>query len=131
MINKSVLLNQSNTWKDLSSSVEEFETWKQRTQSGCADEKTELACYLQDQLLAESKSISDIKFNNPAMGLINYMSETNNRMRELMLAYLSIVVAGDDSSAKKLIAGQRLQIGLNPEYVASTCCYGKQESAQC
>lgn len=120
-----VLPSQSDTWAGISNTVEEFDVWKKRTMS-FDNEEAELLPYLLEQMVAEAKPLADIKFNNPVAGLINYMSETNNRMRELMFAYLSIVVAGDDGLAKKLIAGERLQIGLNTDYIAATCCYGKQ-----
>ncbi|MOA41460.1 hypothetical protein D3C78_1634220 [compost metagenome] len=54
------------------------------------------------------------------------MSESNNRMQELMLAYLTLAVEGNSQPARKLIAGQRLHTGLHLDYIAATRCYGIQ-----
>lgn len=122
--NKSQLPNQQATWGALSTSVEEFSSWQQRTGDSYATEEAELLCYLSDQLKQEGATLVGTKFNHPVLGLLSFMSESNNRMNELLFAYLAIAVAGDSTPAKKLIAGQRLTIGLHPEYVAATRCYG-------
>lgn len=118
-----MLPNQVSTWEKLSDSVEEFSEWQQRTEGKFASVEAELLTYLADQLRAESRSLEDVEFNHPVMGLLSHMSEQNNRMRELLLAYLSITVTGDIGPAQRIIAGQRLQVGLCPDYVAVTQCH--------
>ena len=120
------LPNQQVTWAKLSKYVEEFSDWQKRQKGQWADENTELLVYLQDQLQLEGKALHGGSFNHQVLGLLSYMSETNNRMQEMLFAYLAIAVAGDVQPAKKLVAGQRLTGGLHPEYVASTKCYGNQ-----
>lgn len=126
MTNAAQLPNQQDTWRNLSKSVEEFSDWQKRTDGKWADERTELLVYLQDQLKLEGKTLNGGSFNHQVLGLLSYMSEKNNRMQEMLYAYLSIAVAGDISLAKKFVAGQRLAVGLHPEYVAETQCYGNQ-----
>jgi len=125
-MNTEMLPNQRTTWAKLSSAVEEFNEWKQRTDRRHASEEAELLCYLADQLRAEGASLEGVKINHPVLGLLTHMSESNNRMQELLFAYLSIVVSMDCEPARKLIAGQRLHVGLHPAYVAETRCYGSQ-----
>lgn len=124
----SVLPNQEATWAGLSGVVEEFSAWRQRTNRRYASEDAELLCYLGNQLKAEGAPLVGARTNHPVLGLLSYMSESNNRMQELLLAYLSLAVARDSEPAQKLIAGQRLHVGLDPSYVAATCCYGVQEA---
>lgn len=119
------LPNQLATWAELSGVVEEFPDWQQRTDRIFTDEHTELLVYLMDQLQAESESLIGNPLNHPVLGLLSHMSSKNNRMRELLFAYLAIVLSQDLEPARKLTAGQRLQIDLHPEYVAATCCYGE------
>ena len=126
MTNATQLPNQQVTWRYLSKSVEEFADWQKRTNGKWADERTELLVYLQDQLRLEGEALNGGSFNHQVLGLLSYMSEQNNRMQELLLAYLSIAVARDIGPAKKIVAGHRLAGGLHPEYVAETRCYGNQ-----
>jgi len=119
------LPNQITTWVALSTVVEEFAVWQQRTDRKFADESAEFLAYLMDQLEAESEPLIGQPLNHPVHGLLSHMSSKNNRMRELLFAYLAIVLSQDCEPARKLIAGQRLQLGLHPEYVAATCCYGE------
>lgn len=121
--------NQQTTWAALSPRVEEFSDWQQRTAGKYASKDTELLVYLSDQLGLEEERIKRSRFkhpvlNHPVLGLLDYMSASNNRMKELCYAYLAIAVAADSEPAKKLIAGQRLTPELHPDYVASTNCYG-------
>lgn len=120
------LPNQKTTWGALSVSVEEFSDWQSRTQGRYASESAELLAYLSDQLKVEGAALKGSTFNHPVLGLLSYMSTSNNRMQELLFAYLALTVANDCEPARKLIAGQRLKGGLHPEYVAATCCYGPQ-----
>lgn len=122
------LPNQTATWAGLSGAVEEFSAWRQRTNRRYDSEDTELLCYLSDQLKVEGAALVGGSMNHPVLGLLSYMSESNNRMQELLLAYLSLAVARDSGLAQKLIAGQRLHVGLDPSYVAATRCYGVQET---
>jgi hypothetical protein len=114
------LPNQKVTW---GAPIEEFTEWKQRLGCKYASENTEFLAYLSDQLKIEGASLIGVQFNHPVLSLLSHMNEFNNRMQELLLAYLSIVVLGDIQPSKKLIAGQRLTYGLHPDYVASTHCY--------
>ena len=123
------LPNQTVTWANLSGVVEEFSDWQLRTDRKFSDEHTELLAYLMDQLQAESESLTGSPLNHPVLGLISHMSSKNNRMRELLFAYLAIVLSQDLEPARKLITGQRLQLHLHPEYVAATCCYGASYNA--
>lgn len=125
-MNAQALPSQRATWAKLSSAVEEFDAWQQRTNRRYASEDAELLCYLTDQLQAEGASLAGVQINHPVLGLLSHMSESNNRMQELVLAYLSLAVAGDSQPAKKLIAGERLHVGLHPDYVAATRCYGDE-----
>ncbi|MPQ69328.1 hypothetical protein [Pseudomonas sp. MWU12-2323] len=118
------LPNQIATWVALSTVVEEFPVWQQRTGKEFADESTEYLAYLMDQLEAEGASLTGKPISHPVLGLLSHMSRKNNRMRELLFAYLAIVLSMDCEPARKLIAGQRLELGLHHEYVAVTCCYG-------
>jgi len=119
------LPNQISTWGALSAVVEEFSVWQQRTDRKFADESTEYLSYLMDQLEVESEPLISKPLNHPVHGLLSHMSSKNNRMRELLFAYLAIVLSDDREPARKLIAGHRLQLDLAPEYVAETCCYGR------
>lgn len=121
---------QRTTWAKLSSAVEEFDAWQQRTDRRYACEETELLCYLADQLRAESASLENVRLGHPVLGLLSHMSESNNRMQEFLLAYLSLAVARDSQPARRLIAGQRLHVGLDPSYVAATRCYGAQGASE-
>lgn len=123
------LPNQSVTWAELSCVVEEFSEWQQRSDRKFSDEHTELLAYLMDQLQAESESLTGSPLNHPVLGLISHMSSKNNRMRELLFAYLAIVLSQDLEPARRLTAGQRLQLYLHPEYVTATCCYGASYNA--
>lgn len=123
------LPNQKTTWGALSASVEEFSDWQKRTQGSYGDESAELLAYISDQLNVEGAALKGSTFNHPVLGLLSYMSANNNRMQELLFAYLALTVANDCEPAQKLIAGQRLKGGLHPDYVAATCCYGSQELA--
>lgn len=78
-----------------------------------------------DQLEAESACLIGGPLNNSEHSLLNHMSVKHNRMRELLFAYLAIELRKDCEPARKLIAGQRLELGLHTEYVAATCCYGE------
>lgn len=118
------LPNQQTTWGALSSNVEEFSEWKKRTGEEYPSEVAELLAYLSHQLKLEGAEPGCGNFNHPVLGLLSYMSESNNRMRELLFAYLSLSVANNDEPARKLVAGQRLTTGLHPDYVAATLCYG-------
>lgn len=129
-MNAETLPNQRTTWAKLSSAVEEFDAWKQRKDRRYASDDAELLCYLTDQLQAEGASLAGFQMNHPVLGLLSHMSESNNRMQEVLFAYLSIVVSKDCEPARKMIAGQRLQAGLHPDYVAATRCYGSQEVLQ-
>lgn len=120
------LPNQKTTWGALSASVEEFSDWQKRTNRKYGSEASELMAYLSDQLNAEGAELRGSTFNHPVLGLLSHMSEKNNRMQELLFAYLALAVAKDSDPAKKLIAGQRLAGALHPDYVAMTCCYGPQ-----
>lgn len=115
------LPNQPTTW---GRRIEEFDAWKARVAPKCDAELTELGLYLSDQLVIEGAGLRKISFSAPLLGLVNYLGEIDPRARELMLAYLALVVTGDDAPARRLIAGQRLQVGLHPEYVGRTRCYG-------
>ena len=123
------LPNQTVTWANLSGVVEEFSDWQLRTDRKFSDEHTELLAYLMDQLQAESESLTGSPLNHPVLGLISHMSSKNNRMRELLFAYLAIVLSQDLEPARRLTAGQRLQLYLHPEYVTATCCYGDSYNA--
>ncbi|MDY7585086.1 hypothetical protein [Pseudomonas sp. CCI3.1] len=123
------LPNQTVTWANLSGVVEEFSDWQLRTDRKFSDEHTELLAYLMDQLQAESESLTGSPLNHPVLGLISHMSSKNNRMRELLFAYLAIVLSQDLEPARRLTAGQRLQLYLHPEYVTATCCYGASYNA--
>lgn len=116
--------NQKTTWGALSTSVEEFTDWQQRTRGNYGSESSELLAYLADQLGAEGADLRGRAFNHPVLGLLSHMSANNNRMQELLFAYLALAVANDTEPAKKLINGQRLTGGLHPDYVAATSCYG-------
>lgn len=118
------LSNQANTWAALSAVVEEFSTWQQRTGKQCADERTELLAYLSDQMGDESEPLMANPLNHPVLGLLSHLSRQNNRMRELLFAYLAIVLSHDCEPARRLIAGHRLQRDLHSDYVAATRCYG-------
>lgn len=118
------LPNQKATWGALSATIEEFSDWQIRTQVIYGGESAELLAYLSDQLNAEGSALKGRNFNHPVLGLLSHMSEQNNRMQELLYAYLALAVANDSVPAQKLIAGQRLTRGLHPDYVAATCCYG-------
>ncbi len=122
------LPNQQTTWEALSLNVEEFADWKKRTGVKYASENAELLAYLLDQLKTEGAEPGCGNFNHPVLGLLSYMSESNNRMRELLFAYLALSVANNDEPARKLVAGQRLTTGLHPDYVAETRCYGVKGS---
>lgn len=124
------LPNQRTTWAKLSRAVEEFDAWKQRTKHRYASHDAELLCYLADQLQAEGVSLESVQLGHPVLGLLSHMSESNSRMQELLFAYLSLSVARDGEPAQKLIAGQRLHVGLDPSYVAATQCYGVQETPE-
>jgi hypothetical protein len=115
------LPNQSNTW---GRRIEDFSEWKARVSPKCDSELTELGLYLSDQLVIEGAMMRDVKFNAPLLGLINYLGDIDGRAPELLLAYLALTVMGDGAPAHRLIAGQRLQLGLHPEYVERTRCYG-------
>nr|WP_172689293.1 hypothetical protein [Pseudomonas fluorescens]ARJ57894.1 hypothetical protein [Pseudomonas fluorescens] len=123
------LPNQATTWAALSTVVEEFSDWQQRSERKFADENTEYLAYLMDQLGAESKPLIGNPLNHPVLGLLSHMSSKNNRMRELLFAYLAIVLSQDSEPARRLIAGQRLQADLHPEYVAATRCYANTSNA--
>lgn len=123
------LPNQKTTWGALCASVEDFAEWRERTADRYASEEGELLAYLSDQLKNEGAAPTIRKLNHPVLGLLSYASSSNNRLRELLYAYLALAVAGDSEPAKKLVAGQRLTQGLHPEYVAATQCYGPQERA--
>lgn len=127
MSTKDTLPNQKTTWESLRPGVEEFAQWHERTKDQYHGEHVDIMHYLLEQMSIEGDSLKGVTFNNPIVGLVNYMGEQNNRLSELILAYLSITVAGDIGPAKRLIAGHRLQIGLHPEYVAATHCYGDQQ----
>lgn len=129
MQSASKLPNQKTTWGALSSSVEEFSDWQKRTRGSYGSESAELLVYLSDQLNSEGAALKGSTFNHPVLGLLSYMSANNNRMQELLFAYLALAVANDCEPARKLIAGQRLKGDLHPDYVAATCCYGAQELA--
>lgn len=129
MQTKIQLPNQKTTWAALSASVEEFTDWQKRTNRRYGSESSELMAYLSDQLGAEGAELRGSALNHPVLGLLSHMSEKNNRMQELLFAYLALAVANDRDPAKKLIAGQRLAGGLHPDYVAATCCYGPQGQA--
>lgn len=118
------LPNQKSTWGAISTRVEEFDAWQERTRNTYCSEDTALLCYLGDQLKAEGEPLIGARMNHPVMGLISYMSASNSRMQELMYAYLAIVVEQNMEPARKLVAGQRLRRGLHPDYVAATRCYG-------
>ncbi|MDL4860728.1 hypothetical protein NPJ88_000125 [Halomonas elongata] len=118
------LQNQQATWGGLSDSIEEFSDWQRRAGREFASEEAELLAYLTDQLQAEGAPLVGVRFNHPVLGLLSHMSEKGNRMQELMHAYLAIAVTQDCEPAQRLIAGQRLQPGLHPNYVAETQCYG-------
>ena len=115
------LPNQSTSW---GRRIEEFHEWKARVAPKCDAELTELVLYLSDQLVIEGAALHELKFNAPLLGMVNYLGEHNLRARELMLAYLTLVVSGNDVPARLLVAGQRLQPRLHPEYVERTRCYG-------
>lgn len=123
------LPNQLTTWSGLSTVVEEFSAWQRRTGKRYASEETELLSYLMDQLEAESGPLVGAPIEHPVLGLLSYMSIRNNRMRELLYAYLAIVVTADVGPARKLIAGQRLAAKLLPAYVTATRCYGTDQGA--
>ena len=118
------LPSQTTTWAALSAVVEEFSVWQQRTGKQFADERSELLAYLSDQLGDESEPLVASTLNHPVLGLLSHMSRQNNRMRELLFAYLAIVLSHDCEPARRLIAGHRLQRDLHPDYVAATRCYG-------
>jgi|GEM_PF-5296582 len=118
------LPNQKTTWGAISTRIEEFDDWKERTRNTYCSEDTALLCYLSDQLKAEGDPLVGAHMNHPVMGLISHMSASNSRMQELMYAYLAIVVEQNLEPARKLVAGQRLRPGLHPDYVAATRCYG-------
>lgn len=115
------LPNQSTTW---GRRIEEFDAWKARVSPKCDGELPELGLYLSDQLVIEGVALRNIRFSAPLLGLVNYLGEIDTRARELLFAYLALVVTGDDAPARCLVAGQRLQVGLHPEYVDRTRCYG-------
>lgn len=118
------LPNQTSTWGAISSHVEEFDAWQERTRNTYCSEDAALLCYLGDQLKAEGDPLVGARMNHPVMGLISHMSASNSRMQELMYAYLAIVVEQNLEPARKLVSGQRLRRGLHPDYVAATRCYG-------
>lgn len=124
----STLPNQTTTWAGISNKVQEFHEWEKTYPFNCADEHTKLACYLIDQIKAESRNLMD--FNHPVLGLISFMNEQNNRLQELLLAYLTLTVTGDNSHALALIKGERLHINLNTSYVNATKCYGYPNSSR-
>lgn len=117
------LPNQQVTWGALSDSIEEFSDWQKRASREFASAEAELLAYLTDQLQAEAAPLVGARFNHPVLGLLSHMSKKGNRMQELMYAYLAITVAQDCEPAQRLIAGQRLQPGLHPDYINETQCY--------
>lgn len=121
------LPTQQVTWGALSDSIEEFSDWQKRAGREFACDEAELLAYLTDQLQAEGAPLVGARFNHPVMGLLSHMSERGNRMQELLYAYLAIAVGQDCEPAQRLIAGQRLQSGLHPDYVAETQCYGASQ----
>ena len=121
------LPTQQVTWAALSDSIEEFSDWQKRTGGEFSSDEAELLSYLTDQLQVEGAPLAGTHFNHPVLGLLSHMSERGNRMQELLYAYLAIAVGQDCEPAKRLIAGQRLQSGLHPDYVAETKCYGANQ----
>lgn len=117
------LPNQNFTWDGISNAVVDFDDWKKQTNSKHANPEAELLSYLTDQIAAEEGALTGKKLNGPATGLLSYMSESNNRMQELMYSYLAIVLANDCTPARRLINGYRLNQSLHPSYVANTQCY--------
>lgn len=120
------LPNQAVTWGMLSKVVEEFDDWQLRTNDLYVDESTQLLAYLMSQIEAEGNPLVGLTFNHPVLSLLSHVSSRNNRLGEFMLAYLAIAISGDCAPAKKLIAGQRLNTCLHPDYVAATRCYDEK-----
>tara|TARA_R110001592_G_scaffold47952_4_gene151518 strand:+ start:1862 stop:2470 length:609 start_codon:yes stop_codon:yes gene_type:complete len=115
------LPNQTTTWANLTNHLETFEDWCERDTRKYQSESSKLLVYLSDQLKVEGQSLPT--FNHPVLGMLSHMSEGATRLQELMLAYLTLAVTGDDRPALKLIWGQRLNPNLHPEYVEATQCY--------
>lgn len=114
------LPNQSNTWRTLSNCVDEFPAWQKRVGLRFASVEAELMAYLTDQLHDEGADLVGARFVHPVLGLLSHMAREGSRIQELTYAYLAIAVAQDCSPALRLIAGQRLQVGLHPDYIAQT-----------
>lgn len=115
------LPNQTSTW---GRPIESFEAWQAKQGRAFASETTAIVCYLQDQLRLESEDIKNVSFNNPVLGLLSHLGESNNRALELLYAHLALSVSGDVGPARRLLAGLRLNPNLHPEYVERTRCYG-------
>lgn len=124
----STLPNQTTTSTGISNKVQEFHEWEKTYPFNCADETTKLICYLIDQIKAESRNLPN--FNHPVVGLISFMNEQNNRLQELLLAYLTLTVTGDNSHALALIRGERLHINLNASYVKAINCYNHHKTTR-
>lgn len=115
------LPNQSTTWDR---PIEPFDAWRERQAASFVSEATAIACYLQDQLRQEGQTMEVLSQNSPILGLVSYLGESNNRAQELLYAYLALTVAGDQGPARSVLAGQRLNPNLHPDYVERTRCYG-------
>lgn len=115
------LPNQSSTW---GRPIEPFDAWCERQAGTFVSETTAIGYYLQEQLSQETEGMKQVSFNNPILGLVSYLGEAKNRAHELLYAYLALTVGGDEAPARRLLAGQRLNPHLHPDYVERTRCYG-------
>jgi len=53
-----------------------------------------------------------------------FSAKGNTLKAEIVMAYLSLINLRDSSLADKFINGERSVLGLHPEYVKETKCYG-------
>ncbi|MHD0644952.1 hypothetical protein ACYPKM_04955 [Pseudomonas aeruginosa] len=127
-----IMPNQHTTWAGLSSTVEEYLDWQLRkVDTRYASDRVEILAYIVDQIVSEGEAIVGHPSAHPIMGLMNHITQKAPRLAELLYARAAIVHANDFGPANRLIAGQRLTLGLPDDYVTRTQCYSSQSNMTC